>query len=139
MLICLSSKVIFFPFFFVFLLPYLLYIACHKGSWSLVFATSMVCASSDLLPSGHQVGPRTPDLGPDVGFIHILHSGSLGVSFISVASTYVVVSSHVVFGLDLMVLRLAESLVSLAAMVLSLRSIYLTPNPSFSKTYFQKF
>ena len=131
MLICLSSKVIFFPFFFVFLLPYLLYIACHKGSWSLVFATSMVCASSDLLTSGHQVGPRTPDLGPDVGFIHILHFCCLVVSFISVDSTIsVVVSSHVVFGLDLMVLGLAVFLVSLAAMVLSLRSIYLTPNPN---------
>jgi len=67
---------------------------------------------------------------PDVGLVYILHSGSLVVSFISVASTYVVVSLHVVFCLDLMVLGLAVSLVSLAAMVLSLRSIYLTPNPN---------
>ena len=114
----------------MFVHPCLLYIACHTGSWSWFFATSIVCARSDFLTLGLQVGPRTPDLRPDVGFIHILHSGSLGVSFISVASTYVVVSSHVVFGLDLMVLRLAVSLVSLAAMVLSLRSIYLTPNPN---------
>ena len=118
----------------MFFLLVLLHVAFHKSSRSFVFPKSPVGTLSYLLTLGHQVGPRTPDLGPDVGFIHILHSGSLGVSFISVASTYVVVSSHVVFGLDLMVLRLAVSLVSLAAMVLSLRSIYLTPNPNIGPT-----
>jgi len=86
MLICLSSKLIFFPFFFVFLLPCLLYIACHKSSWSLVFATSTVCSFSDLLTLGHQVGPRTPDLGPDVSIVHIAHPRSANSAFISVAS-----------------------------------------------------
>jgi len=106
----------------VLLLACLLFLACDKGSWSLVFATTIVCAWSDFLTPGHRVGPYTPDLGPDMGFIHILYACSLVVSFISVDATItVVVSSHVVFCLDLMVLGLAVSLVSLAAMVLSLK------------------
>jgi len=121
MWICLSSKVIFFPFFFVFLLPYLLYIACHKGSWSLVFATSIVCVWSDCLTLGHQVGPCTPDLEPDVGFICIHHSCTVVFPSLQLLplcwwlSPYLSSSAA-----DLMVLGLAVSLVSLPAMVLSL-------------------
>jgi len=121
----------FFPFCFVFLLPCLLYIAFDKSSFSFVFAKSTVYVLSDLLTLGHQVGPRTPDLEPDVGFICILHSCTAVFPSLQLLplcrwlSPYLSSNSA-----DLMVLGLAVSLVSLAAMVLSLRSIYLTPNPN---------
>ena len=70
----------------MFLLSCLLYIACNQSSWSLVFATSIVCAWSDLLTPSHQVGPRIPDLEPNVGFIYILHPCPVVASFISVAT-----------------------------------------------------